>query len=91
MTDRTFLDAPPSGEVLTAYDMAHLTSYLRLLDAAADPTATWQDAAQIILGIDPAVDPDSARRIHDAHLARARWMTEVGYRQLAAFERARWR
>ena len=26
---------------------------------------------------------ERARRIHDSHLARARWMTEHGYRQLA--------
>ncbi|CAN0593915.1 unnamed protein product, partial [Laminaria digitata] len=27
-------------------------------------------------------NPDRARHIYDTHLARARWMTEHGYRQL---------
>ena len=37
-----------------------------------------------ILGIDPAKEPERARKAVESHLARARWMTEVGYRELAA-------
>ncbi len=62
--------------------MAHRAPvYLRLLDAAADQ-ADWREASRLVLGLDPARDPDRAKRIHDSHLARARWMTEAGYRDL---------
>ena len=33
---------------------------------------------------DPAKEPERARKALESHLARARWMTEVGYRHLAA-------
>lgn len=75
------LDAPPDEPRVTAYDMAHKILYLRLLDAAAEG-ADWREAARIVLGLDPDHDPDQSRRIHDSHLARARWMTEAGYRDL---------
>lgn len=72
-------DTPPDSPQLTPYDEAHLVDYLRLLDADAEG-APWQDAARIVLGLDPA-DP-RAEAVHAAHLARARWMTESGYRGL---------
>jgi hypothetical protein len=37
---------------------------------------------RVLFGIDPAHEPERARLVHDSHLSRARWMTEVGYRQL---------
>ena len=40
-----------------------------------------------ILGIDPASEPDRARQALDSHLARARWTTEVGYRELVTRNR----
>jgi hypothetical protein len=36
--------------------------------------------AQTVLGINPVVEPERARRELDSHLGRARGMTEVGYR-----------
>ncbi|TIQ86908.1 MAG: DUF2285 domain-containing protein, partial [Mesorhizobium sp.] len=36
----------------------------------------------VIFDIDPDVEPERARRVHDSHLARARWMTQHGYRHL---------
>lgn len=83
----SFHDQAPDGVWLTEYDLAHLRAYVRLLDAAADRSATWQEAARIIFAIDPDAEPDRARCIYDSHLARAQWMTQCGYRQLAAFER----
>ena len=50
------------------YDQKHLTTHLRLLDAAT--------AARAVLHIDPSAEP--AQR----HLARAKWMSERGYRVL---------
>lgn len=79
-TDR-FENEPPNSAELTAYDRTHMKLYLRLLDADADD-ANWQEVVQVLFDIDPDADPDRARHIHDTHLARARWMTEHGYRHL---------
>ena len=35
-----------------------------------------------ILQIDPVAEPDRARRSYDSHLARARWISQSGHRQL---------
>lgn len=66
---------------ITDYDRLHLITYLRLLDAAADD-ADPNEVARIVLRIEPDDEPDRARREYDTHLARVRWMTEVGYGHL---------
>ncbi|MEO1137816.1 MAG: DUF2285 domain-containing protein [Pseudomonadota bacterium] len=81
MTNTDFLDAPPDCAVLTDYDRAHAKLYMRLLDAHADK-ADWQEVVSVLFAFDPSNDPERARLIHDSHLARARWITEHGYRQL---------
>jgi len=81
MTVIAFQDRPPVGDRLTAYDESHLAVYVRLLDADAEG-ADWREAVQIIFGFDPDRDPDRARIVHQSHLARARWMTTTGYREL---------
>jgi hypothetical protein len=81
LKDRNFLDEPPESAVLTQYDKAHTTLYLRLLDADADG-ADWKEVVSVLFDLDPARDHKYARHVHDTHLARARWMTEHGYRQL---------
>jgi hypothetical protein len=43
--------------------------------------------AQLVLSLDPAADLDRAQLVHDAHLARARWMTRVGHRLLPEVSR----
>jgi len=35
-----------------------------------------------VLAADPAKEPERAKRMWASHLARAQWMTEVGYRHL---------
>jgi hypothetical protein len=77
----SFEDRPPTSTQLTAYDERHFVTYLRLLDAD-DEGADWQEAAQIIFGLDAEREPERARIVHDSHLARARWMTQAGYRHL---------
>jgi hypothetical protein len=72
---------PPTGDTLTPYDRAHFATYLRLLDADA-MRADWEETARSVLSLHPAADVAAARRVYDAHLARARWMTQAGYRQL---------
>ncbi|QRZ15743.1 DUF2285 domain-containing protein [Paracoccus methylovorus] len=81
MAADAFEEIPPQSERLTGYDEAHLTTYLRLLDAEEEG-ADWREVARIVFGLDVDADPGRAKRIHDSHLARARWMTEAGYRQL---------
>ncbi|WP_458756559.1 DNA -binding domain-containing protein [Afipia sp. TerB] len=81
MTKPNFKDSPPLTDRVNAYDEAHLAIYLRLLDAAEEG-ADWREVAGIVFGLDVTSDPERAKRIHDSHLARARWMTENGYRHL---------
>jgi predicted secreted protein len=76
-----FDDRPPDGPQLTAYDERHLVTYLRLLDAAEEG-ADWREVVKIVFGLDTEREPERARIVHDSHLARARWMTETGYREL---------
>ncbi len=71
----------PSVPHLTPYDDLHRVTYLRLLDAD-DEGADCQEVARIVLRLDPLSQPDAARRTYESHLARAKWMTEVGYRHL---------
>ena len=75
-------DAPPQSDRVTPYDRAHHKVYIRLLDAETQGL-DWREAATAILGLDPVAAPDHARDVHAAHLARARWMTTTGYRDLA--------
>jgi hypothetical protein len=74
-------DTAPASDVLTAYDEEHIITYLRLLDAHAEG-ADWREVAKIVLHIDAEHEPGRARRAWETHLARAQWMTEVGYRHL---------
>lgn len=83
MMEHTFEDEPPAGAAVTSYDEGHLVTYLRILDAAAE-NADWREVVQVIFGVDPSVDPARSRKIYDSHLARARWMSASGYRDLVA-------
>lgn len=74
-------NGPPVSDQLTKYDEQHLATYLRLLDADNEG-ADWREAVSIIFNIDPMHNPRRAQLIYDTHLARARWMTESGYRLL---------
>ena len=78
-----FLDEPPAGNLVTAYDREHVALYLRLLDSALDG-ADWREAVQLLFGLDPDADPERTRQIYDSHLARARWLSRLGYRKLAS-------
>lgn len=81
-----FEDRVPESAQLTGYDQSHLTDYLRLLDADTEG-ADWRDAAAVILGIDATAEPERAKTMHESHLQRARWMTEVGYAHLLGCDR----
>jgi hypothetical protein len=81
MSTPSFEDRPPQLDRVSPYDERHLASYIRLLDAEAEG-ADWREVVAIIFGLDPEKEPDRAKIVHDSHLARARWMTEKGYRHL---------
>ncbi|MGV6873876.1 DNA -binding domain-containing protein [Pseudochelatococcus sp. B33] len=83
MSKPAFEDSPPLTDRVNAYDEAHFATYLRLLDADEEG-ADWREVVEIVFGLDVSADPQRARRIHDSHLARARWMTETGYLHLSA-------
>jgi hypothetical protein len=74
-------DVAPTDSNFTGYDQQHLVTYLRLLDADAEG-ADWQEVPKIVLRMDPEREPDRARRAWESHLARAKWLTENGYRHL---------
>jgi hypothetical protein len=79
--DPTVADEAPNSSTLTSYDEQHLPTYLRLLDAQAEG-AEWDEAALLVLHIDPIREPSRARSIWESHLARARWLAEHGYGHL---------
>jgi hypothetical protein len=81
MATAAYDDQPPDVPHLTPYDERHIETYLRLLDADHEG-ADWREAVKIIFGLNPDKEPERARRVHDSHLARARWMTTTGYREL---------
>lgn len=78
---QTLLDEPPWSEHVTDYDWAHFDIYLRLLDATAEH-ADENEIVRIVLSIDPAREQERAHKVFAAHLRRARWMTETGYKDL---------
>jgi hypothetical protein len=79
--DPPIADSAPTDPVLTGYDEQHHITYLRLLDADAEH-ADWRDVARIVLKIDPEKEPERAHHAWETHLARARWMTQQGYKFL---------
>jgi Uncharacterized conserved protein (DUF2285) len=79
--DPDVADVAPTDATLTRYDEEHLVTYLRLLDADTEG-ADWREVAKIVLHIDPHREPERARQAFDSHLARAKWMSEHGYRHL---------
>jgi hypothetical protein len=81
MTDVSLQDHPPATERVSAYDERHLATYLRLL-MAEEEGADWREVVLVLFGLDPTREPDRAKTVHSSHLARARWMTETGYRHL---------
>lgn len=86
--DAPILDQAPTANQLTDYDRLHLITYIRLLDADADGIP-WEEASRSILHIDPETELERARRAHQSHLARAQWMTRVGYRHILTDEKLR--
>ena len=81
--DPTVADEVPWSGSITEYDNQHDETYLRLLDSDNNGVSK-DEMARTILDIDPASEPERARKSLDSHLKRARWMSKVGYRLLLA-------
>ena len=83
-------DLAPMEPDVTLYDEAHFVTYLRLLDAETDG-ADWREVARIVLHRDPITELSLTRACWESHLARAQWMTKIGYRRILeqAVEEAR--
>jgi hypothetical protein len=77
----SLLPIPPDEPVVTPYDRAHASLYLRLLDAEA-AGADWQTAARLVLDQDLAADCAGAQRLHASHLSRAHWLRDGGFLRL---------
>ncbi|AZO39311.1 MULTISPECIES: DUF2285 domain-containing protein [Mesorhizobium] len=75
------LDQVPWSDSITSYDRQHSTIYLRILDACADD-ASVEEMAELILGIDPVLEPVRARKAVRSHIDRANWMVTTGYKEL---------
>src|SRR3546814_12014713 len=73
--DPDVADDVPWSDSITPYDEQHFVTYVRLL-AADDEGADWREVARIVLHRDPAAEPDRTRSCWDAHLRRAKWMSE---------------
>ena len=83
MTKADFLDQPPAGAAVTAYDQAHLKLYARLLDADAEG-ADWREVVEVLFGLDAEAEADAVRALHvyNSHLDRAKWTTKSGFCEL---------
>lgn len=81
MTLPDFFHCPPAGELITDYDERHHETYWRLLDADAQNT-DWKETVRIVFKTEPDADLTRCRLLFETHLARARWITENGYRTL---------
>jgi hypothetical protein len=79
-SERVFavVDMVPWHDYVTRYDEDHFACYVQLLDAQA-AGLPCDEICRSILKLEPG---ERARDILDSHLARARWMTEHGFRQL---------
>lgn len=81
MSKLLFEDCPPELDRVSPYDEKHLKDYITLLDAD-EQGADWREVVAYVFGLDAEKEPERAKLVHDSHLARARWMTEKGYRHL---------
>jgi hypothetical protein len=70
-------DEAPSENTFTGYDERHLLVYADLVEIEAD--GDWDEAALLVLCIDPVREPLRARRVWEGHLTRAKWLVDHGY------------
>ena len=71
----------PWSDDITAYDEAHLTLYLRLLDAKCDGAKT-NELLKLLKDYGTTHAKEVAQKALQSHLDRAQWMTHTGFRLL---------
>jgi hypothetical protein len=69
-TDKTKFNSVRRSPLVTSYGRQHRTIYLRILDACADNAST-EEIADLILGINPVLEPVRARKAVRSHIDRA--------------------
>ena len=74
-------EPPENSPTLTQRDHDYAVLYLQILDAAK-AGVSWQVVARDVLKLGTASDTVAARGVYDQFFARAKWMTEVGYKFL---------
>lgn len=79
---------PPDSDQVTEFDLTHLVTYIRFLDAAA-VGQDWRMTIRSVLSANEMLDTAMAKQLYEAYLRRARWMTRVGYRLLRAADNGR--
>ncbi|MER9056400.1 hypothetical protein [Mesorhizobium sp. M0910] len=77
------LEEVPWSDSITVYDKENFTIYLQILDACAD-SASVEEMADLILGIDPALEPVRASNAVRSHIDRANWIVTTGSKHLFA-------
>ena len=83
-------DEAPGADTLTGYDEEHLITYRGLLDAEHDG-AEWDEAALLILSIDPIREPARARRVWMAARIRINLAEDAGWPLRRANRQDFWR
>lgn len=68
----------PWSDTLTAYDEVHFSLYLRLLDGRAKGLSE-DSLCRTVLEVEP---DEHGKSLLGAHMRRADWMTQKGYKQL---------
>lgn len=76
-----FKKSPPMAHTVTDYDKACLELYVALLDTEA-ASMDWIEAYEQLFGSSSKTDQKFKLEQYRAHLERARWMANYGYRQL---------
>lgn len=73
----------PWSDSITDYDKQNIRVYCQILDACADE-ASIEEMAELILGIDPVLEPVRAHKAVRSHIDRANWMVTTGSKHLFA-------
>lgn len=77
VTKLEIADEVPWSDMLTPYDEAQFTLYMRVLTATRVFIPGYEICARI-LGIDPIKEPERAQKCLDSHLKRALWLSNEG-------------
>ncbi|MET3524800.1 hypothetical protein ABID25_006671 [Mesorhizobium abyssinicae] len=81
-SDRAVPTEVPWSDSLTTYDREHFTTYICSFWTPVPIMPLYEEMAEQILGIDPELEPERARRAARSHLDRANWMMTIGYKEL---------